>query len=498
MAVEQVGLALSMDLSAANREIAKTRESALTLGGGLEKIDRASMAAAKGIGAMGPALGTLSRSSSEALRGIGDIAGLIGPGGGLAIGLTVAVAGVMKLHQAWSEYSENAKIAQQATDAILPALKRLTDDALKPGADALARMRRELAEFGTSVSQREREAAANTVSQLESRLENVRRTGRLEGVKEGFGNTMEDQEVLKIAAARAVVLEAALAEARMNYEGIVQADMALDKARAESDARAAATGGSGSKPKAFAYDAPGAMPDELDEGFARRLEAQQSYDEARRNLRTIEAKREIADAVKIAEMVARIEEKAADDRLEKTIAANNAIKSSWDGLYGGTQQAILAGSLNSFQGFLDAKIAGEENAEQKALAAFLKGTGSQLVGIGTKAVFEGLAISANPLTPGLGAPLIGVGAGAIAAGLAMGAGGAAIAPKESGGGGSAAARREPGINRGSRGGSGGRTNNEATVINVTYSAAGPRPEDTGREVDRALRTHYRRTGGRLG
>lgn len=155
-----------------------------------------------------------------------------------------------------------------------------------------------------------------------------------------------------------------------------------------------------------------------------------------------------------------------------------------------TEMAISLG-----QEYVDAKIEGAENAEAEVAAKALKGIGDQLVGIGTKNLIEGtgMTILGDPRGPAL----IGLGSVAIATGIGFGAGGTAVAHTAGGNKiGQAASRedrmgaRERGASpRSSRGGEGG-----GFVVNVSYGVAGPLPEDTAREIHRALKTGGRRAG----
>lgn len=75
--------------------------------------------------------------------------------------------------------------------------------------------------------------------------------------------------------------------------------------------------------------------------------------------------------------------------------------------------------------------------QKVTLAAFLQSLGSQMVGEGTKFIFEGLAFTllGNPAGPGL----LAVGGAEVAAGAALAAGGGAAAPSAPSGGGGAGA-----------------------------------------------------------
>jgi hypothetical protein len=149
----------------------------------------------------------------------------------------------------------------------------------------------------------------------------------------------------------------------------------------------------------------------------------------------------------------------------------------------------MTGSLVDY---VDAKIKGEEHAEQKAIASFLSATGQQLVASGTRGIMEGAILSSNPLTPGAGAGMIATGAAAIGVGLAMAGGGAALASAVPSGAMSASgATRDPGASPRTTAstGSGG-----PMIINVSYGAGGPLPEDVAREIHRVVRSGDRRSG----
>ena len=183
--------------------------------------------------------------------------------------------------------------------------------------------------------------------------------------------------------------------------------------------------------------------------------------------------------------------------LEKQEAALAKIRQGYESVYVGAVSGATSAATSSVQQYLDGIITGEEHAAEKALASFLRSTGGQLVGIGTKAIFEGAAISANPFTPGAGLPMMGIGAAAIAAGLAMGAGGAAIGHVSAGGQigkpiadkGSAPER---GVNQGRAGGGRGGSGGGQVVFINNYGVYGPSAEDSAREQTRMARTARRR------
>jgi hypothetical protein len=162
--------------------------------------------------------------------------------------------------------------------------------------------------------------------------------------------------------------------------------------------------------------------------------------------------------------------------------------------------AAFSTSIGIFQDYLDAKINGAENAEALVAAAFLRGVGQQLVGVGIKQGFEGAGLlAASGGTDPRGWTLAGLGAAAIATGVAMGAGGTAIAAsaRPASAPSNAAARRQagadPGVNR--RASAPSRRDDDpgagVTVV-INYNGVGPSAAETARQVRRVIETGRRR------
>ena len=125
-------------------------------------------------------------------------------------------------------------------------------------------------------------------------------------------------------------------------------------------------------------------------------------------------------------------EKQAELKKKSTEAMLDVERSYWNQVRD-VGASAMGSLLSATQGYIEAKIKGEKDAELKAVASFLSSTGQMLVASGTRGILEGAIISSNPLTPGAGAGMIATGAGAVAVGLAMGAGGAALAHTAAGG-----------------------------------------------------------------
>lgn len=504
---EQVGIALTVDMSQANREIDRTREKALSLGGAAERLDRASMKAAKGIGAMGPALGAMSRSSSEALRGLGDIAGLIGPGGGLAVGLTLTVGLVVKGYEAWKEYSENSKIAQQAIDGILPALNRMTKDGLQPGIDAVARLRKEFNELGKERVQIDREAQAALVESLEKQQETIE--ARLRG---GIGVTGETgEQVTKILNARLVTIRESIESARQTYNDLVVEDLrrfGADTEAAERKAREAAGPGGNELADGSTIGNVVRARARKEEEEARKIAEAERASEWDRSIKDeqdrLKAERDAqADHERMMldierdsarERNAIFKEQAnerkriADDEKRQQVETARAVGEGVGGALATTANAtaVLMAAGAEERNQIAAELLAAESVRAGG-AISLKG--AELVGTGAA-----VALGSGGLLSPLAAAQIAGGVALIGAGAAIAVGGPAAIPQllgvVGGVGGSVGggAPRDRGINTGGgrrrsrNSGEGSETG--ITQVTINYGVAGPTAEDQARELNR--------------
>lgn len=157
-----------------------------------------------------------------------------------------------------------------------------------------------------------------------------------------------------------------------------------------------------------------------------------------------------------------------------------------------TAASIVAGASEQL---LSDLISGQEHALDKFGISIMAQAGQSLVASGIKLIGEGTVSMLTPGLQGLGTGQLTAGAGLIVAGVGLGgvAGGfsANLAAQESG---DKKASKDTGLSRGrTSAGSGGGSGGPAS-INITYGVSGPLPEDTAREIQKALRTNSRRGG----
>jgi hypothetical protein len=138
---------------------------------------------------------------------------------------------------------------------------------------------------------------------------------------------------------------------------------------------------------------------------------------------------------------------------------------------------------------------GQEDALEGLIATASQVAGGQIMLKGGEVMATGIAgmlTAPNPLS----AAQIAGGAALVAAGAAVQTGGPAAVSALMGKGGSSASptasTRDPGASPRSSGGSTG--SGGGLIVNVSYGAGGPLPEDVGREIYRATRSSDRRSG----
>jgi hypothetical protein len=156
--------------------------------------------------------------------------------------------------------------------------------------------------------------------------------------------------------------------------------------------------------------------------------------------------------------------------------------------------SLASGAASAVGRFAAEAAMGQEAALSTLLSAASQAAGGQIVLEGGKVLSTGIAgaFVGNPAAPGQ----IAGGLALVAAGTAVQTGGPAAVQSllgmAGGGGGASGAARDRGASpRSSRGDSGG---GGPLVVNVSYGVGGPLPEDTAREIARAMKAGNRRRG----
>ena len=173
---------------------------------------------------------------------------------------------------------------------------------------------------------------------------------------------------------------------------------------------------------------------------------------------------------------------------------------AWKGFYDGfanmgmEAMSMLAGAT---QDYIQMKIEGEKNAELLAGAALMKTAGQALVGHGINLAGQAVVSAFTPGLQPLAAAQGVASAALIGAGIGLGAGGASLSHIAAGGTvGKPIEDKKAAKDRGAspRSGSGGGGGSGGLVVNVSYGAGGPLPEDIAREIDKVVKSNDRRRG----
>lgn len=471
-------------------------------------------------------LGQFVDDAQYGLRGVVNnmpqVAQAFGGTAGLAGAVGVAAVVVSQLYDAWKAYDAlQQEIALNLTtfksnlDSVDKVLREGVNKRTTDLTQALKDAQTELRNFGkTSREITEDEAKLSiamterAIATLEKNLPAMREAAAPEKRTALFYT--DPEEAARVGAIEEAYANAAsrLSDYRKQLDNQKQTLSDLVKVNKELAEKEAAAATAKSEPSGKFGEVDGKYSAKaLQERIKRGLAAMQAEEDARAketeaNMRDLIATEEkfaeqerkaFEDAEKektrIAKEQAKERAEAEKKAAEEKANAIKAIEQKQADFVGGIQQAAASQLLSTTQSYIDAKIKGEKDAEQKAVASFLSATGQQLVASGTRAIFEGFI--ANAALPGSGMPLIGMGAAAIAAGVGMGAAGSAMAPPPEAKGGGGAARDRGASPRSSRGGGG---DGGPLVVNVSYGVGGPLPEDTAREIARVMRTGNRRRG----
>jgi hypothetical protein len=175
-----------------------------------------------------------------------------------------------------------------------------------------------------------------------------------------------------------------------------------------------------------------------------------------------------------------------EQELEKEKEATNARADMLSGAVIQTSQILAEG--------ITAAAMGQEDAAAQVLSALSEQAGGFITLKGGEVLATGIAGMLTAPNPASAAQIAG-GVGLIAAGQAVSVGGPAAISALMGAQSSSsptASTRDPGASPRSSGGSTG--SGGGLIVNVSYGAGGPLPEDVGREIYRATRSSDRRSG----
>lgn len=490
--VEDIELRVTVDATGAQKGLDETRKAAETMGGRVGNLTEAfknlqaklgpSAAAISGVAS---ALGQTNGEAGKALAAVGQVAAAFAAGGPFGAALAAGTFAVDQLALAWErelkaqdaaiekEYGTVSKVFDDVRKlreqnaaierSMMPAAWRQSADR-KAALDAIDAEIKKTQER-RQVTRDQAQAVRNEVRALQERREELQRSFDLQDKAAARAKLDVEQEAF--AAKRRD--EAAENERRRQEAAARAAQAKRERDAAESKAlQARIVAG-------MARQEAAAAPEREDRGLAMQM-AFEEFDA-------------IVEAERLAQQArTEIARKAAEDRKRIDEAEQKArVDAVTNGL------GIVIGE---FQGYVDARIKGEEQAEAAFVAAIMRQAGQALISYGTQAIGRGILEASSPLTAPLAAASFTAGAGLIAGGIALGgaasgitqAAATATAPQQStsGGGTDLGARARP-ARPGMGGGPGG------TNLTIVYGGlSGPSADDGARALGRGLERARRR------
>lgn len=467
---EDIKLRLTLDAAQAQQELAKTRQSAEKLGGGLETLQQTFKKGAETLSKQAAAFATLSLAMGEqrnaagkAVQGAAQLAAAYGAGGPLMLALQAGAGVVGMLTKHWDDLivAQDAAIASSfsAADRVMARSRQISDELHK------------LRVAATGIDDREA-AIRGDLASTQARL--TARTGAI-GQLTGPAQQEAIQEV--------IILKRQMATLERNLEQLKE----ITKLKGSSGGGGTAATGE------LSYRVHADYGDYDSAGI------NAAYDE--RSKGELQAVQDLEDA-----KTRYMQEQSAirldlDKQTHDAMMANAALERAQ--LEADAQTYTqLAGSMAAALGALGAEVAtGQNDALKHFLAAASQAAGGYISLEGGKMLAAG--ISELAFTGGIsphGWLLTAEGAALVAAGTAVSTGGPAAVQAlmgiadsgSSGGGGGGGAARDPGIGGGRSGGHssdyGGRT-----TINITYGGmSGPTADQGAEAVVGALRRAGRR------
>lgn len=466
-----------------------------SLEGGAKALQQRLAPQAAAISNISATLGENAGQAGKAVAGLGQLAAAYAAGGPLGAGLAATSVGVTLLVQHWDDLIKKQDEALtrsfSGSDGASSLLQKARAD--------VAALHATLSEQG--LTQREKNIAAvnREIAGVQAKLDAMRVEGKIWTDNEIAAKKFLETSIEVLRSKQTLAgRTGALADAQGSRPSAAGMPDASGPVRAGEDFWAAQD-----KAHVAYLDKQDAdeerrfdeMMKDREKGLAAMDKAQEKAAAQRAKWDAIELesekrawdkKQEIADIA--------MRKRLRDEEAFATAAMDLTMKAIVDPM-----RAATSTGLDVFGSYLAMKIKGEENAEEKATAAFMSGIGSQLVGIGTRSLFEGGAKLFNPVTAPIGIAEMAFGGSAIAAGLGLGAAGAAVSHKAAGGSVGVSlpdeerAKRDPGVKPRFEGGGGSRGSGGGglTIVN-NYQVGGPIAEDAARANVDLWRTANRR------
>ena len=526
MSDQQVKYTITADATQANNELTKVDKAAVSLVGNeralttetnkataaLKEQGKAATttatATAKAAGStrnMGQAALETSRGLEDLQYGIGGVVNnipsmVMALGGGA--GLTAAISlGAVAVNQLAKNFGAVDPAAKEASKKAAEHVKGLRDE--------IAGLSQDLRSLQVGAERAAMEAQAEVVGRAaqaaQAALDPLGGLDRFERLKDRTDLPLTISENIEKASSAMNELDlemsklAGMRRIQVEKDAQRRIDLAVDVANAETERE------SNSRKSSLKDDddLAKAKYDIFVAGLDSEDKALKAVNEARRKDAKAQKEQEgkdLADSFKDMDRERDKNQKASDrEKLKqekkslKDIEAEQKRHAQQNAEYATQATSIVTGAT---QQYVEARIKGEKDAEAMFVASIMAQAGQALVGYGIQAIGRGVLEASNPVTAVLAPASFGTGAALIGAGVGLGGVSAGIGHISAGGTigkelPDKKAAKDKGASPGRGGGNGG---GGPLVVNVAYGVGGPLPEDTAREISKAVNTGRRRGG----
>jgi hypothetical protein len=474
---------------------------------GAKNLQQKMAPAAAAISGVGSALGNSTGQVGKFVNAAAQGAAAFGAGGPLGLAIVGATLAIDEYAKVTKESDAALAVWRERLTMVTPAMAH-TRDIVRDLADEAKRLGVETLNAGKTQYEVAIRTAGVEKAVLEAKIANIEASDRLRQAAVNEAQSAFESAKMRgrgVDEARARLDEALAVQAMVSrnaqeYRGQVAsledsvwkiADAWVATETATKAAVRAAGGRSTDGGSAVFDETSFANTDNDVEARKReaRREAEDRAFDARAKLNADRINAEIAAEKDKNQRIADTEEMFANMRYEQAKA--NAERMTGLLASHGQQAAAAVGE------FAVAAAMGQEAALERLIAAASQQAGGYVMLEGGKVMATGIAgmlAAPNPLSAGQ----IAGGAALVAAGAAIQTGGPAAVSALMGKGGASTntgptgSTRDPGASPRSSGASSG--SGGPLIVNVTYGAGGPLPEDVGREIYRATRSNDRRSG----
>jgi len=495
----------------------KTSKAFDSVAEGAKNLQAKMAPAAAAISGVGAALGNSTSAVGKFVNAAAQGAAAFGAGGPLGLAIVGATLAIDEYVKATKESEAALGVWRDRLTMVTPTMSA-TRDIVRDLADEAKRLGVETLNAGKTQYEVAIRTAGIEKAALEAKLANIEASDRLRQAAVNEARSAFESAKLRgrgVDEARerldeAIAIQAMVSRNAQEYRGqvasledsvwkIAEAWMATETAT-KAAVRAAGSQSAASGSAIFDETSFGNTDIDVDARAreARNEAADRAFD-ARAKLNADRMNAEIKEQKQAAENAARIMDSIREKDLDKLQESLDNQRQAWKDFGSGFADlgiGMFGPVADAGQQFFDDLITGQEHAAEMMGISLMRTAGDALVGHGINLLGQSVVSAFTPALQPLAAAQAGAGAGLVAVGMGLGAGATAASHTLAGGTigqplPDDKATKDKGASPRRMGGDSG---GGPLVVNVSYGAGGPLPEDIAREINRVVSSGNRRRG----